>query len=197
MALALAVGILLPGSNANLVSGFIQLSAKRQSTATPSLLFSTTKGNEEVDSSDHVAQQADAVSNSLTSSQKQSLKSNTNKKRFNRESLSKLGVSALLAYNFVSNVSGAIAISCAWFTFSTGVSSVSYCVGKIYGEFFRQPWQHILILIPLTLYALWCHLKYNSNNENILCLWAKSRTTIKMTKYNFQLHAIPRPESLP
>mmetsp|Transcript_15664 Transcript_15664/g.33078 ORF Transcript_15664/g.33078 Transcript_15664/m.33078 type:complete len:264 (-) Transcript_15664:366-1157(-) len=48
----------------------------------------------------------------------------TNKSKFNRESLGKLGVSALLAYGFVSNVSGIIAVSCAWFIFSkrTGLS---------------------------------------------------------------------------
>lgn len=46
----------------------------------------------------------------------------TNKAKFNRESLSKLGMSALLAYGFVSNVSGVIAVSSAWFIFSKRVS---------------------------------------------------------------------------
>ena len=71
---------------------------------------------------------------SLTPSQIQSLKSQrnsfvttikeffTNKTKFNRESLGKLGVSALLAYGFVSNVSGVLAVSSAWFIFSKRVS---------------------------------------------------------------------------
>ena len=45
-----------------------------------------------------------------------------NKSKFNRESLSKLGMSALLAYGFVSNVSGVIAVSSAWFIFCKRVS---------------------------------------------------------------------------
>jgi hypothetical protein len=44
------------------------------------------------------------------------------KARFSRESLSKLGMSALLAYGFVSNVSGVLAISSAWFVFCKRVS---------------------------------------------------------------------------
>jgi len=59
--------------------------------------------------------------NSLISNIKDFL---TNKAKFNRESLSKLGMSALLAYGFVSNVSGVIAVSCAWFIFCKRVSSV-------------------------------------------------------------------------
>ena len=44
--------------------------------------------------------------------------------KLDRESLSKLGMSALLAYGFVSNVSGVVAVSSAWFIFSkrTGLS---------------------------------------------------------------------------
>lgn len=124
----------------------IQLSAKRRSMPTPSLLFSTPKDNKEAnnepndqsDNSNDTTQQAEVVSDSLTSSQIQSLKSNTgllrnmkdfftNKKKFNRESLSKMGMSALLAYGFVSNVSGVIAVSCAWFIFSTrtGISPLA------------------------------------------------------------------------
>jgi hypothetical protein len=57
--------------------------------------------------------------NSLISNIKDFL---TNKAKFNRESLSKLGMSALLAYGFVSNVSGVIAVSCAWFIFCKRVS---------------------------------------------------------------------------
>ncbi|KAL7473849.1 hypothetical protein ACHAXS_014369 [Conticribra weissflogii] len=45
----------------------------------------------------------------------------------NPKQLSKLGISALLAYGFVSNVSGVIAVSSAWFIFSkrTGLSPLS------------------------------------------------------------------------
>ena len=43
-------------------------------------------------------------------------------KSFNKESISKLGMSALLAYGFVSNVSGVLAVSSAWFIFSKRVS---------------------------------------------------------------------------
>ncbi|KAL3805294.1 hypothetical protein HJC23_009001 [Cyclotella cryptica] len=48
-------------------------------------------------------------------------------KSFNKESISKLGMSALLAYGFVSNVSGVLAVSSAWFIFSkrTGLSPLS------------------------------------------------------------------------
>lgn len=44
--------------------------------------------------------------------------------KLDREFLSKLGLSALLAYGFVSNVSGVVAVSSAWFIFSkrTGLS---------------------------------------------------------------------------
>eukprot|EP00571_Detonula_confervacea_P000825 CAMPEP_0172328682 /NCGR_PEP_ID=MMETSP1058-20130122/60482_1 /TAXON_ID=83371 /ORGANISM="Detonula confervacea, Strain CCMP 353" /LENGTH=147 /DNA_ID=CAMNT_0013045809 /DNA_START=380 /DNA_END=823 /DNA_ORIENTATION=- len=51
----------------------------------------------------------------------------TNKSKFNRESLGKLGLSAMLAYGFVSNVSGVIAVSSAWFIFSkkTGLSPMT------------------------------------------------------------------------
>jgi len=59
---------------------------------------------------------------SVSSSNIKAFFNNNNKKqKFNRESLSKLGMSALLAYGFVSNVSGVIAVSCAWFIFSKKV----------------------------------------------------------------------------
>jgi hypothetical protein len=48
------------------------------------------------------------------------------KAKFNRESLSKLGMSALLAYGFVSNISGVIAVSSAWFIFCKKVSNNRY-----------------------------------------------------------------------
>lgn len=44
------------------------------------------------------------------------------KNKLSRESISKLGMSALLAYGFVSNVSGVIAVSSAWFIFCKRVS---------------------------------------------------------------------------
>ena len=49
------------------------------------------------------------------------------KARFSRDSLGKLGMSALLAYGFVSNISGVIAVSSAWFVFckKTGVSPLA------------------------------------------------------------------------
>lgn len=50
-----------------------------------------------------------------------------NIKSFNKQSLSKLGMSALLAYGFVSNVSGVLAVSSAWFIFSKRVSCISMC----------------------------------------------------------------------
>ena len=49
------------------------------------------------------------------------------KNKFSRESLGKMGMSALLAYGFVSNVSGVIAVSCAWFIFSRRVSLLCLC----------------------------------------------------------------------
>eukprot|EP00579_Thalassiosira_antarctica_P018410 CAMPEP_0201934492 /NCGR_PEP_ID=MMETSP0903-20130614/33723_1 /ASSEMBLY_ACC=CAM_ASM_000552 /TAXON_ID=420261 /ORGANISM="Thalassiosira antarctica, Strain CCMP982" /LENGTH=238 /DNA_ID=CAMNT_0048474721 /DNA_START=74 /DNA_END=790 /DNA_ORIENTATION=- len=93
--------------------------------------------NEDDESNDQESQQeVDVVDDSLTSSQIESQSGSflsnikgifTNKSKFNRESLSKLGMSALLAYGFVSNVSGVIAVSSAWFIFSkrTGLSPLS------------------------------------------------------------------------
>jgi len=81
--------------------------------------------------------QVEITADSLTPSQIQSLSPDSqsssfwgalksffsNKKnKFSRESLGKMGMSALLAYGFVSNVSGVIAVSCAWFIFSRRVS---------------------------------------------------------------------------
>ncbi|KAL3783636.1 hypothetical protein ACHAWO_001254 [Cyclotella atomus] len=50
-----------------------------------------------------------------------------NLKSVNKQSISKLGMSALLAYGFVSNVSGVLAVSSAWFIFSkrTGLSPIA------------------------------------------------------------------------
>ncbi len=73
------------------------------------------------------------VQSSLTSSQVQSIENSqpfltrlkrywqSSKQNMNPKQLSKLGISALLAYGFVSNVSGVIAVSSAWFIFSKRV----------------------------------------------------------------------------
>lgn len=86
--------------------------------------------------------QVEITADSLTPSQIQSLSPDSqsssfwgalksffsNKKnKFSRESLGKMGMSALLAYGFVSNVSGVIAVSCAWFIFSRRVSLLCLC----------------------------------------------------------------------
>lgn len=85
--------------------------------------------------------QVEVTADSLTPSQIQSLSPDSqssfwgalksffsNKKnKFSRESLGKMGMSALLAYGFVSNVSGVIAVSCAWFIFSKRVSVLCLC----------------------------------------------------------------------
>lgn len=93
------------------------------------------QGSEDTDEQKN--QEVEVTADSLTPSQIQSLLPDSqpssfmgalksffsNKKnKLNRESLGKLGMSALLAYGFVSNVSGVIAVSCAWFVFCTKVS---------------------------------------------------------------------------
>jgi hypothetical protein len=100
--------------------------------------YSTNEPNDKQASDDtELKKQVEVTADSLTPSQIQSLSpdsqsssflgtlksffSNKNNK-FSRESLGKLGMSALLAYGFVSNVSGVIAVSCAWFIFCTRVS---------------------------------------------------------------------------
>lgn len=100
--------------------------------------YSTNESNDNQASEDtELKNQVEVTADSLTPSQIQSLSpdsqsssllgtlksffSNKNNK-FSRESLGKLGMSALLAYGFVSNVSGVIAVSCAWFIFCTRVS---------------------------------------------------------------------------
>ena len=93
-------------------------------------------GNKETENIEEQKKQSfEVTADSLTPSQIQSLspdsqnasflgtlKSFFSKKKFSRESFQKLGMSALLAYGFVSNVSGVIAVSCAWFIFCTRVS---------------------------------------------------------------------------
>ncbi|KAL7552138.1 hypothetical protein ACHAWF_015347 [Thalassiosira exigua] len=82
---------------------------------------------------------AEVTEDSLTPSQIESLSSGSDSflsnlrgilsrtKQLNKASLGKLGMSALLAYGFVSNVSGVVAVSCAWFIFSkrTGTSPLA------------------------------------------------------------------------
>ncbi len=100
--------------------------------------------------------QADVIiddNDSLTSSQINSLQPTNNhsllstvkelftnnKAKFNRESLSKLGMSALLAYGFVSNISGVIAVSSAWFIFCKRVSRLLWCVARHQINAFTHP----------------------------------------------------------
>ena len=80
--------------------------------------------------------QAEIVTSSLSPAQIESISSEgtmflprlrkffAKNSKLDRQSLSKLGMSALLAYGFVSNVSGVVAVSSAWFIFSkrTGLS---------------------------------------------------------------------------
>ncbi len=101
--------------------------------------YSTNEANDNQDSEDteQNIQTVEVTADSLTPSQIKSLSPDSqtssffgalksffsNKKnKFNRESLGKLGMSALLAYGFVSNVSGVIAVSSAWFIFCKRVS---------------------------------------------------------------------------
>ena len=78
------------------------------------------------------AVKVEVLNNSLTKSQIKSINKNkplstkvkgifTDNKKFNMETLRKLGTAALLSYGFVSNVSGVIAVSSAWFIFSKKV----------------------------------------------------------------------------
>ncbi len=101
--------------------------------------YSTNEANDNSDSEDYTQniQTVEVTADSLTPSQIKSLSPDSqtssiwgalktffsNKKnKLSRESLSKLGISALLAYGFVSNVSGVIAVSSAWFIFCKRVS---------------------------------------------------------------------------
>lgn len=101
--------------------------------------YSTNEANDNRDSEDceQNIQTVEVTADSLTPSQIKSLSPDfqtssfwgalktffSNKKnKLSRESLGKLGMSALLAYGFVSNVSGVIAVSSAWFIFCKRVS---------------------------------------------------------------------------
>lgn len=80
------------------------------------------------DSSRFELESTDTTKNNASQTIKSTLSSNPitlffqSLKSFNKESISKLGMSALLAYGFVSNVSGVLAVSSAWFIFSKRVS---------------------------------------------------------------------------
>ncbi|EED86266.1 predicted protein [Thalassiosira pseudonana CCMP1335] len=110
-----------------------------ESTASPSTNDSTTTSSTPSATS---TQPAEIVESSLTSSQITSIQKHmhlgtklrnlqtqlkSNAASFKPENLSKLGLTALLSYGFVSNVSGVVAVSCAWFIFSKkfGVSPIA------------------------------------------------------------------------
>ena len=121
--------------------------------------------NQDSEDTDQNIQTVEVTADSLTPSQIKSLSPDSqtssffgalksffsNKKnKFNRESLGKLGMSALLAYGFVSNVSGVIAVSSAWFIFCKRVSWTrllfpvyisSFCCCRCAG------WQYISALL--------------------------------------------------
>ena len=73
-----------------------------------------------VSSVDSVSTKNDTVT--ATGKSFQPFKFLRNIKSFNKQSISKMGMSALLSYGFVSNVSGVLAVSSAWFIFSKRVS---------------------------------------------------------------------------
>jgi len=88
--------------------------------------------NKEDNTQQEEAVKVEVLDESLTKSQIKSINKNkpfmskvkgvfTNNKKFNMETLRKLGTAALLSYGFVSNVSGVIAVSSAWFIFSKKV----------------------------------------------------------------------------
>ena len=102
---------------------------------TSGVIFSSASADNNKKEDNTQQQQAvkvEVLNESLTKSQIKSINKNkpfmskvkgvfTNKKKFNMETLRKLGTAALLSYGFVSNVSGVIAVSSAWFIFSKKV----------------------------------------------------------------------------
>lgn len=128
-----------------------------ESTASPSTNDSTTTSSTPSTTS---TQPAEIVESSLTSSQITSIQKHmhlgtklrnlqtqlkSNAASFKPENLSKLGLTALLSYGFVSNVSGVVAVSCAWFIFSKKVSYLEcccclymYCCIRLIGSIFDQ-----------------------------------------------------------
>ena len=127
---------IIPAKQRRTYSGIVLLSTSGSSSSDEEEINDgTTKSSN--DNNDEQRREVEVVDeSSIRKSQIQSLKNsdasvpsnikaffnnNNKKQKFNRESLSKLGMSALLAYGFVSNVSGVIAVSCAWFIFSKKV----------------------------------------------------------------------------
>ena len=105
---------------------------------TSGVMFSSASAdnNNEEDNTQQ-AVKVEVLNESLTKSQIKSINKNkplltkvksvfTNNKKFNMETLRKLGTAALLSYGFVSNVSGVIAVSSAWFIFSKKVRMCAY-----------------------------------------------------------------------
>ena len=102
---------------------------------TSGVIFSSASADNNKKEDNTQQQQAlkvEVLNESLTKSQIKSINKNkplltkvksvfTNNKKFNMETLRKLGTAALLSYGFVSNVSGVIAVSSAWFIFSKKV----------------------------------------------------------------------------
>ena len=113
-------------------------------TAQPTRLFSSSINDGDEDN-EPPTQEVEVVTESLTTSQIESIRdksflsnikraftssssgTNKKKKKLDRAALSKMGMSALLAYGFVSNVSGVIAVSSAWFIFSKKVKQNIIC----------------------------------------------------------------------
>ena len=102
---------------------------------TSGVIFSSASADNNKKEDNTQQQQAvkvEVLNESLTKSQIKSINKNkpllskvkgvfTNNKKFNMETLRKLGTAALLSYGFVSNVSGVIAVSSVWFIFSKKV----------------------------------------------------------------------------
>lgn len=106
-----------------------------------SIMFSSASAGDDniEDNTQQQAVKVEVLNESLTKSQIKSINKNkpfmskvksvfTNNKKFNMETLRKLGTAALLSYGFVSNVSGVIAVSSAWFIFSKKVREYCLCV---------------------------------------------------------------------
>ena len=96
---------------------------------------------------------------SVSSNIKAFFNNNNKKQKFNRESLSKLGMSALLAYGFVSNVSGVIAVSCAWFIFSKkvwlGIVLIVYHY-QFYAPLTRLTYRRLFLMNYTTKFQTMC-----------------------------------------
>jgi len=129
---------IIPAKQRRTYSGIVLLSTSSSGSSSDEEEINDGAAKSSNDNNDEQRREVEVVDDaSISKSQIQSLKNsdasvsssnvkaffnnNNKKQKFNRESLSKLGMSALLAYGFVSNVSGVIAVSCAWFIFSKKV----------------------------------------------------------------------------